>query len=186
MNEYELIYLAQEHDEEAEEQLYKKYKGLLEKNAKKFLSLNKNSGITLEDIMLEIKIWFNVSINSFNPDKGASFGTYLLTIINNKFKVYNRNVNKKGDTALNNSISLDDDSSINYLNMLYNEEDNVEYMIFDKEVEYGNNNIKYTKREKEVIYLLKENYTYDDIALILGKDKKYVYNVVCRIKNKLK
>ena len=55
MNEYELIYLAQENDEEAKEELYQNYKGLLEKNAKKFLRLNKNNGITYEYKPIEHK-----------------------------------------------------------------------------------------------------------------------------------
>ena len=79
-----------------------------------------------------------------------------------------------------------EDEEIDYSNKLYKEEDMIEYMVFDKGNTYESYYDGLIESEKEIIELLKSGYSYSEIADILNKDIKYVYNIIYRIKNKLK
>ena len=72
-NDYELIYLAQENNEEAKEMLYQKYKNLIYSNAMNFIYKNASSGIEINDVLLELNIYFEKAISDFDQNGGASF-----------------------------------------------------------------------------------------------------------------
>lgn len=184
-NDYELIYLAQENNEEAKEMLYQKYKNLMHTNAKTFVMENSDKGIDFNDVLLELNICFEEAINNYNQDNGASFNTFLVSYLNNALKTYKRSIDKKKNKILNESVPLEDDE-IDYLNRLYKEEDMIEYMVFDNGNTYESYYDGLKEQEKEIIELLKSGYSYSEIADMLNKDVKYVYNIIYRIKNKLK
>ena len=87
-NDYELIYLAQENNEEAKEMLYQKYKNLMHTNAKTFVMENSDKGVDFNDVLLELNICFEEAISNYNQDNGASFNTFLVSYQNNKLKTY--------------------------------------------------------------------------------------------------
>ena len=184
-NDYELIYLAQENNEEAKEMLYQKYKNLMYTNAKTFVMENSDKGVDFNDVLLELKICFEEAVNNYNQDNGASFNTFLISYISNSLKTYKRSIDKKKNKILNESIPLEDDE-IDYSNKLYKEEDMIEYMIFDSGNNYESYYDELKEPEKEIIELLKSGYSYSEIADMLNKDIKYVYNNIYKIKNKLK
>ena len=184
-NDYELTYLAQENNEEAKEILYQKYKSLMYTNAKTFIMENSDKGIDFNDVLLELKICFEEAINKYNQDNGASFSTFLISYMNNMLKSYKRSIEKKKNKILNESVSLEDDE-MDYTNKLYKEEDMTEYIVFDSGNTYESYYNGLKEQEKEIIELLKSGYSYSEIADMLNKDVKYVYNIIYRIKNKLK
>ena len=55
-NDFELIYMAKEKNEEAINYLYKKYKPLLEKKAREYYFASKNKGMELSDYLQEAMI----------------------------------------------------------------------------------------------------------------------------------
>ena len=59
-------------------------------------------------------------------------------------------------------------------------------MVFDSGNTYESYYDGLKEQEKEIIELLKSGYSYSEIADMLNKDVKYVYNIIYRIKNKLK
>ena len=184
-NDYELIYLAQENNEEAKEMLYQKYKNLIYSNAVNFIYKNASRGIEINDVLLELNIYFEKAISDFDQNGGASFSTFLISYLNNALKSYNRSINKKKNKILNESVPLEDDE-IDYSNKLYKEEDTTEYMIFDKGNTYQDYLDNLKEKEREIVELIKDGYSYSEIADMLNKDIKYVYNIVYRIKSKLK
>ena len=106
MNEYELIYLAQEEKEgEARDNLYKEYEALLNLKARDYINLNGNQGIDINDIKLELKYVFEKAIDSYNQDNSASFKTFLITLINNFLKNYKRDNERLKNKFLNDSVS---------------------------------------------------------------------------------
>ena len=43
----------------------------------------------------------------------------------------------------------------------------------------------FNSKEKELIELIKKGYTFKEVANILDKDIKYVYNIIYRIRSKI-
>ena len=61
-NDYELVSLAQENNEEAINILHKKYKDIINTKSKKIYSYLKNTGIELSDVIQEATIGFEEAI----------------------------------------------------------------------------------------------------------------------------
>lgn len=186
MNEYELIYLAQEEKEgEARNKLYEEYEALLNLKAKDYITLNGNQGLDISDIKLELKYVFEKAVDSYNPDSSASFKTFLITLINNFLKNYKRDNERLKNKYLNESVSIYDVNGIDYSNVLYRDEDLIENVIFDNNLDANDIYNNFNSKEKELIELIKKGYTFKEVASILDKDIKYVYNVVYHIRNKI-
>ena len=104
-NDYELISLAQEQNEDAIEIIYKKYQPLILKKCKRYISYLK--GLDLEDLIQECYIVLDKSIKSFNQDNNNTFYTFINLCLDrylvNEYKKNNTSTNK----ILNESISLD-------------------------------------------------------------------------------
>ena len=186
MNEYELIYLAQEEKEgEARDNLYKEYEALLNLKARDYINLNGNQGIDINDIKLELKYVFEKAIDSYNQDNSASFKTFLITLINNFLKNYKRDNERLINKLLNDSVSIYDVNGIDYSNVLYRDEELIENVIFDNNLDVNDIYNNFNSKEKELIELIKKGYTFKEVANILDKDIKYVYNIIYRIRSKI-
>ena len=186
MNEYELIYLAQEEKEgEARDRLYKNYEALINLKTKDYITLNGNQGLDISDIKLELKYVFEKAVDSYNPDSSASFKTFLITLINNFLKNYKRDNERLKNKYLNESVSIYDVNGIDYSNVLYRDEDLIENVIFDNNLDANDIYNNFNSKEKELIELIRKGYTFKEVASILDKDIKYVYNVVYHIRNKI-
>ena len=186
MNEYELIYLAQEEKEgEARNKLYEEYEALLNLKAKDYITLNGNQGLDISDIKLELKYVFEKAVDSYNPDSSASFKTFLITLINNFLKNYKRDNERLKNKFLNDSVSIYDVNGIDYSNVLYRDEDLIENVIFDNNLDVNDIYNNFNSKEKELIELIRKGYTFKEVASILDKDIKYVYNIIYRIRSKI-
>lgn len=185
MNEYEIIYLVQEGNEEARKILYDKYKNLLEKNARIFYQNNSNKGIDFKDILLELQIAFEEAVNNYDQDKGAIFSTYLISYINNTLKYWNRTLSRQKNKILSEALSMEDEN-VNYYSNLQHADLLCDNYVFEEELNIEDMYNNLSDKEKQIIVYLKDNYSYKEIADILNKDVKYVYNIIYRIKNKLR
>lgn len=189
MNDYELVYLAQEQNEEALEYLYQKYdkliKGLI---FKRFFNLIK-LGIDLNDVYNWCLNALNNAIKSYNSDNNAIFSTYATTIVENSIKNYLRN-NCKTNEKLNIVIEpFYENQAITYLDFTINYNTDPYYTLSDQEhlsellIAIKN---ALSPFEYKVYVLLLNNLKYQDIAKKLNKTPKQIDNAIQRIKNKLK
>ena len=80
VNDYEVIYMIRENDEDAEKLMYEKYSPLLYKYVNKFYSLVSNR-ISYEDLVQETRIALNNSIKTLKEDSDLLFYTYLIVCI---------------------------------------------------------------------------------------------------------
>lgn len=191
MNDYELVYMAQEHIEEAKEALYKKYKSFLDSLALNFYKKNKSNKIDIEDIKLECMMVFEKVIDNYDQNKDSKFFTYLWMCLDTKLKDILRSINSNKHYLINTAISIDEKvSGIKINDLLYNSKDLVEnkiinnYTDIDKIINYME--INFSNLEIKVLKLLLQGYSKEKIANILKIDIKKVYNAVYRIKTKLK
>ena len=68
-NDYELLYLISENNEEANEVIFKKYNPIIEYYAKKYLPLVSNKGIDYNDLYQEGLIGLNSAIEGYRDQK---------------------------------------------------------------------------------------------------------------------
>ena len=149
-------------------------------------------GVDLNDLIQEGLVGLNIAIKSFADNKDASFYTYAVRCINNRMISLIVSCRRLKNKALNDSVFLelsDNDLTNSYGKDIADNSFNPEEILIDLEnkneiLEIIENCLN--ENEKQVIYLKIDGYKYKEIADILGKDIKYVDNIIQRIKNKLK
>lgn len=106
LNDYEIMYMISENDEDATNLLFTKYKPLIIKMAKEYYNKSGNCGLELDDFIQEGYCALFSAIKQYNVNKKNLFYTYVIVCI--KRKMHNlivRNANYK-NMALNDSVSL--------------------------------------------------------------------------------
>lgn len=183
-NDFELVYLAQEGNEEATNSLYQKYKPIIVKKSKNAIMYATHHGIDINDIMQEAYIGFDEAIRNFSQNEKASFYTFALICIDRKIANYLRKTTGSKGQILNNAITIDDT-----LEKVLGDELDIEYNLIDKDVD--NELIHTIKKnltdfERSVFDLKLKDYSFEEIAKLLNKDVKSIYNTFQRIKNKIR
>ena len=192
-NDYELISLAQEQNEDAIEILYQKYQPMISKKSKKFYNLLKGKGIELCDLIQECYIALDYAIKTFNQDKDNMFYTYLNTCLDRQLiDQCRKNLNLK-NKLLNESLPLEtnieEENNNDLLNIIEDNTNNPERELFTLEdyLSLQNKIIEKLTPLEECVFLLKiQNFDYKEIANILDKDNKSIDNAIQRIKQKVK
>ena len=185
-NDYELVSLAQEKNEEAINILHEKYKDLIYSRAKKVFYCLKNKGLELADVIQEAMIGFEEAINGYNQDDKALFYTFAMVCVDRQLKTLVLKHNRDKYKILNEAITLDSDDENSLYNLL-SDDITPESEFFSKE-EANNIYLKLkdslTEFEELVFDLKVQGCSYDEISDILAIDSKDIYNAVTRIRNK--
>ena len=103
-NDYELLYMVKENDENAYNLLYEKYKPLVISLAKKYASTYQNYGIDINDYILEGYVGLDTSIKRFNDYDEYKFQNLLCTCINRQMQNLIKQARQKRNHILNNSL----------------------------------------------------------------------------------
>ena len=184
-NDYELVSLAKEGNEDAINIIYKKYKPIIVSKSKDAIVRANHHGVEISDIMQEGYIGLEEAINDFSEDDNTSFYTFAVLCINRQIINYLRKTTGCRDKALNDAVAIDD-----YIDHFVMKDDfNTEFSFIAKESEKGIiKKIKddMTEFENNVFELKMNGYNFDEIADNLNKDIKSIYNTFQRIKAKIK
>lgn len=192
-NDYELVSLAQEHNEEAINILHDKYRPLLVSKAKDTYKYLTNKGVELSDIIQEAMIGFEEAIRDFNQDDKTIFYTFVCICVDRQLKSVVLKFSRNKHKILNEAISFESindlGENLSILDFVSDETNNPEYGILLKEskkelLEIVRKNL--TDFELAVFNLRIDGYGNSDIAKKLDKDVKSIDNTIQRIKNKLK
>ena len=187
-NDFELLSLIQEGNEEANNIILKKYEPLINSIASKMISYSNSKGLEKSDLIQEGLIGLNSAIERFNENKDVTFFTYAKTCVERRMISILVSANRKKHRILNDSISIDDDElfldkflkddSLNPEDKIINEEE-IEKLISKIES-------KLTDFENQVFDLLISGFNYKEIAEILDRDNKSIDNAIQRLKSKVK
>jgi len=192
INDYELIMLYHEKNEDAEKILLNKYNRLvnmlINKNKKELQRLN----IDESSLYGECLMMFSVALNGYNPIIDSSFYTFAITIINRKIKKEILKHNRLKNNILDNTLSLDviGDNNMTLMDVIADQKvlDPLKEIVLKeklKDIRYVIKN-DLTPFELEVYKLRKMGFEYKQIAKILGKSYKQIDNTIQRIRNKVK
>jgi RNA polymerase sporulation-specific sigma factor len=191
-NDFELLYLIGENNEDAVNILYNKYYPVVELKAKQYLNSSINKGLDLNDLIQEGMIGLSQAIKDFKDKKDVKFSTFASLCIEREIQTAVTKADRQKHKALNDSLSLDyvfDDNERPLLDYLVSENStNPENYLVDLESEkeiYEKVQSSLTNFEKEVFKLKINNFSYKEIAEILNKSPKSIDNTLQRIKNKV-
>lgn len=192
LNDYELVSMAQECNEDAINILHKKYQPLMMKKSKKIYQYLKNKGIELSDLIQECTIGFEESIKNFNQNDDVTFYTFANVCMDRQLMSETTKLNRDKHKLLNEAIPLEtldeDESTNNLIDFIKNETDNPELdLLYNEDYQdlYQNISKKLTPLETKVLSLKLENYTYKEISKIINITEKSVDNTMQRIRNKV-
>ncbi len=193
-NDYELIYMAKEENEDAINILYQKYKPLILKLSQKYYQKILNSSLELSDLEQECYITLNESITQFNEKENTKFYTYTKRCIENRLvSIVRKETNEKhihniNSISLNNLIGEDNEQELIEIIDNNNIETPEESLLkIEEENNLFRKIINYLSDLEECVITLKiQNYNYKEIAAILDKDEKSIDNSIQRIRTKLK
>lgn len=183
-NDYELICLAREGNEDAINIIYQKYKPIIVSKSKHAIVMASHHGIEISDIMQEGFIGLEEAINDFSESDNASFYTFAVLCINRQIINYLRKTTGGRDKVLNDAVSIDE-----YVEKSIKDDFDTEFSFIAKESEENiTEQIKniLTDFENKVFKLKMDGYNFDEIANTLNRDIKSIYNTFHRIKAKIK
>ena len=183
-NDFELVYLIRENNEEAREILYNKYKPIIVKKSTDQIYKLGSYGMEINDLIQEGYIGLDNAINCFNEKENTSFYTLAFLCIDRQIITYiKKNTNNKA-MVLNDAINLDDGKEY-----LFRDNTDIEGSFINKEDAKEFINLmcdSLSDIEKKVFSLKLEGYDIGEIANLLNKDTKVIYNTLHRIKYKIK
>ena len=183
-NDYELVYLAQEGNEEAINLIYQKYKPIIIKKSKEAILHATHHGIEINDIMQEGYMALEEAIRNFSQDNEATFYTFATLCIDRHIINYLRRITCDRSKSLNNAVTIDDT-----LEKVIGDNTDIELSLIMKEqLNLLAEEIRplLTDFEKKVFDLMMQNYSFEEMAKVLHKDTKSIYNTFQRIKIKIK
>ncbi|HPE14244.1 MAG TPA: sigma-70 family RNA polymerase sigma factor [Bacilli bacterium] len=187
-NDYELMYLVSENDEEASSTIYKKYQPIIYKYATKYFSYGYQKGLEYQDMVQEGRIGLSKAIEGFNGDRSMFYTFANICIEKQILKSLKKASSKKND-VLNNATLGDEGFNEE---MIYNAVSNkknssvetVEDSLFEREIIMFKHSLDLSK---SYIFELRYNFfSYKDIAAILEISEKQVDNALLSIRKLLK
>lgn len=191
-DDYELLYMVSENNEDANETIFKKYESVVDYYAKKYSLLVEGKGIDYNDLYQEGLIGLDSAIKGYKDQKDIKFSTFAFICIKRKIITAVKAASRKKHSILNESYSIDyhnDDDKNGFENIVYNNEGGIEDLLVSKEnTENFNKRIseELTSFEKQVYELRLYGFNYDEISKNLGKTTKSIESALFRIRIKLK
>ncbi len=186
----QLVLMAREGSETAEEILREKYKGLVRMKAKAYFIV----GAETEDVVQEGMIGLIKAIRKFDPEREAGFKTFASTCINNQIIKAIRKAEREKNQPLNDAISLNDQVggkeeglTIGDILRASLSDEPEEMLIYEESLsQLGELSKKtFSPLETQVLRGKIQGKSYQEIAAELGKSPKTIDNALQRIRKKI-
>lgn len=191
VNDYELLYLVGENNEEVYNSIYAKYKPLIHKMAKTLCENYKSALVEYDDLFQEGMYGLNNAIKNFNGKSGSLFYTLAKLCISREMNGYVAKMLRGKNMILSSAVSFDTPISKNGFlveDTLYSHDDSVELQFESIEMEKYILDLKYELKDEYMpVYELKLNgFSNAAIANLLDLRYKDVDNYLRSIKKTLR
>ena len=190
-NDYELIMLYHENDEEAKNILFMKYKFIIDILIKKYSGISSSLNIDSQEIYSECTVGFSDALRSYQDNRDTSLPTFITLCIERKITSLLKKYNREKYKVIQNTYSLDysyEEFNRPLIEMLTDNK-NEPLLNMTNEENYHEllDNIKnnLSKKEYEVFNLMLKGFDYQQIAKILQNTPKQIDNTMQRIKVKI-
>lgn len=191
VNDYELLYLVGENNEEVYNSIYAKYKPLIHRMAKTLCENYKSALVEYDDLFQEGMYGLNNAIKSFNGKSGSLFYTLAKLCISREMNGYVAKMLRGKNMILSSAVSFDTPISKNGFvveDTLYSHDDSVELRFESIEMEKYILDLKYELKDEYMpVYELKLNgFSNAAIANLFDLRYKDVDNYLRSIKKTLR
>lgn len=191
VNDYELLYLVGENNEEVYNSIYAKYKPLIHKMAKTLCENYKSALVEYDDLFQEGMYGLNNAIKNFNGKSGSLFYTLAKLCISREMNGYVAKMLRGKNMILSSAVSFDTPISKNGFvveDTLYSHDDSVELQFESIEMKKYILDLKYELKDEYMpVYELKLNgFSNAAIANLLDLRYKDVDNYLRSIKKTLR
>lgn len=181
LNDYEVVYMVRENDEEAREIIFNKYIPIVRRIASDHLSLAKMARIEYEDLVQEGLIALNEAINKYNEHSGVLFYTFLCVCVERRILTYCRKMNSSKHYLLN--TSLDDE-------YIYSVSDNDVFEAYFNEINLERKFVSFKNLfdivESNIFELRYNGFSYKEISKLLDIPVSTIDGKLCKIRRILK
>ncbi len=192
-NDNELIEMVSDNSEEARDYLYNKYSYIVDIIINKYRTSASYLNVDMNDLRQEALLGFSDALVNYNQDKDTSLSTFISLCVErrvgNYIRKYSTNKMKQEGNALSLDMNVGKDEDLPIQDVIGMPNSNPETKMVDKEeTERLNREIKeaLSPSEYEIYELLINDFSYEDIAKITNKQPKQVYNMIYRIRSKVK
>lgn len=190
VNDYELLYLVSENNEEVYNSIYAKYKPLIHKMAKTLCENYKSALVEYDDLFQEGMYGLNNAIKNFNGKSGSLFYTLAKLCISREMNGYITKMLRGKNIILSSAVSFDTPITNGFVveDTLYSHDDSVEFKFESIEMEKYMLDLKYELKDEYMpVYELKLNgFSNAAIANLLDLRYKDVDNYLRSIKKTLR
>lgn len=190
VNDYELLYLVGENNEEVYNSIYAKYKPLIHKMAKTLCENYKSALVEYDDLFQEGMYGLNNAIKNFNGKSGSLFYTLAKLCISREMNGYITKMLRGKNMILSSAVSFDTPITNGFVveDTLYSHDDSVELQFESIEMEKYILDLKYELKDEYMpVYELKLNgFSNAAIANLLDLRYKDVDNYLRSIKKTLR
>lgn len=181
INDYEVVYMVRENDEEAREIIFNKYIPIVRRIASDHLALAKTARIEYEDLVQEGLIALNEAINKYNERSGVLFYTFLCVCVERRILTYCRKMNSSKHYLLN--TSLDDE-------YIYSVSDNDVFEAYFNEINLERKFVSFKNLfdivESNIFELRYNGFSYKEISKLLDIPVSTIDGKLCKIRRILK
>lgn len=191
-NDYELLYLVSENNEDARDMFFDKYDNVIRMKASKYKKFVESKGFDFNDLLQEGRLGLTQAINDYKEQKNVQFYTFANLCIDRQLATFLRNITRDKHKLLNESISLDTSTNSigRPLTELILDDKNIDPEVSFIELEektklYNDIEKKLTTIENDVFNLRIQGFTYKEIAQLLNVTEKSVDGAIGRIKSKI-
>lgn len=187
----ELINMVAENNEDARDMLYEKYNYIVSFILRKYMAKCRSLKLDYNELKQEALVGFSDAIANYNQDKDAKLNTFITVCVERRLNNYIRNMETVKERIRKDALSLDyeideehslyeiiGNDTLDPQNLLENSEN------FKNLLDKIENNL--SDAEKDVLNLMLQNYSNEEIADKLNINIKSVYNTIARIRSKLK
>lgn len=182
VNDYELIYMIRENDEDTSEFLYNKYSNVIKKISSKYFLYAKEKGIEFDDLIQEGYIGLSSAINSFRDNMDSSFYTFACLCIERQIRTLCKKVGSNKHEILNQALSKDYDNIVQIYSPDYVSFDN-EFISMESFIFYKN---LFSLKHSTVFELRYNGFSYQEISELLDIPINTVDSRLCKIRKILK
>ena len=177
INDYEVVYMVRENDEEAREIIFNKYIPIVRRIASDHLALAKMARIEYEDLVQEGLIALNEAINKYNERSGVLFYTFLCVCVERRILTYCRKMNSSKHYLLN--TSLDDE-------YIYSVSDNDVFEAYFNEINLERKFVSFKNLfdivESNIFELRYNGFSYKEISKLLDIPVSTIDGKLCKIR----
>ena len=187
------MYLVKESNEDAKDIILEKYRYVIDIIFSKYKSLGKNVGLESSDLYQEALLGFMDAVNNYSEKKDVKLVTFISFCVRRRLNMALMKANRVKHRFLNDSLSLEhyyDNIDATMMDLISDNEENNPLNNLMNEEEFLDLNEKIkehlSKNEYEVYELLRNGFSYTEIATLLDKTPKSVDNAIQRIKGKVR